>query len=253
MNCRTFHKNLEDYLQGGLDFPGRFGMERHAMQCIGCGKFIADAQELRRKLSELKRVKAPADFESSLLDKIGTRKTRGRFSAFRRFWIYSLEWPLLKKSAFAASTLAFLMIGIAFSFHLVSHMRPPAPLPLISATPVESFGEVNPPPVVKGPMDLPLFQSDKRDVSAVRLFKAMQPQHRLLPMQKTLEILDVPAPTALTSVAQGTSLDDEIRYLRITITWPGDRPVPPVHLLPKELWIPYLPVSEDYFIQNVSH
>ena len=38
MNCRTFQKNLEDYLADGLDFAGRFGMERHARQCISCGK-----------------------------------------------------------------------------------------------------------------------------------------------------------------------------------------------------------------------
>ena len=46
MDCRTFNKKLEDYLEGGLDFPGRFGMERHAGHCFACGKTVADAQKL---------------------------------------------------------------------------------------------------------------------------------------------------------------------------------------------------------------
>ncbi len=87
MNCRTFHRTLEDYLEGGLDFSGRFGMERHARQCLSCGKEMSDAQRLHQMVSELQRVKAPSDFEASVLREIGMRKAHGRFSGFRSFWM----------------------------------------------------------------------------------------------------------------------------------------------------------------------
>ena len=106
MNCRTFHRTLEDYLEGGLDFSGRFGMERHAQQCISCGKEMSDAQRLRRMVSELQRVKAPANFEASVLREIGMRKAHGRFSGFRSLWIYGFEWPSFRKLALASSCLA---------------------------------------------------------------------------------------------------------------------------------------------------
>ncbi len=59
MNCRTFHRTLEDYLEGGLDFSGRFGMERHARQCLSCGKEMSDAQQLRRMVSEFSALRRP--------------------------------------------------------------------------------------------------------------------------------------------------------------------------------------------------
>jgi len=47
MNCRTFHRTLEDYLEGGLDFSGRFGMERHARQCLSCGSRFTTYERLQ--------------------------------------------------------------------------------------------------------------------------------------------------------------------------------------------------------------
>ena len=106
MDCKTFHKNLEDYLEDGLDFAGRFGMERHAQQCIGCGKDMADAQQIRRMVSELERVKAPDSFEASVISEIGKRKWDARSTGIRRFWIYGPEGPQWRKLALASSSLA---------------------------------------------------------------------------------------------------------------------------------------------------
>lgn len=111
MNCRTFQKNLEDYLENGLDFAGRFGMERHARQCIHCGKELTDAQELCRLVQGLDKVKSPPDFESSVLNEIGRRKIRRRFSGYRRFLAFGFDMPSWRKYAMAASALVVLGLG----------------------------------------------------------------------------------------------------------------------------------------------
>jgi hypothetical protein len=256
MNCRTFHKNLEDYLQDGLDFSGRFGMERHARQCLGCGKDMADAQELRRKVLELKRVKAPANFESVLLAKIGTYKSSGRFSAFRRFLTYELEWPSLKKLAVASSSLAVLTLGIVFSFHLAAFLKPPAVAPAIIAMPAQPNGEMK----VRSDenaQNLPLHPQP-----AVNAVNNLNPVH-----DSNVEPLPLPAPVPREFLKSATSAQyvnvgqkdpyegqgvQETENVEITIWWPDNRPAP-MRPLPKKIRIQYLPASEDYFIQNVSH
>jgi hypothetical protein len=61
MDCRKFHRDLEDYLEDGLDFSSRFGVERHAQQCIHCGKVLSNAQQLRRMTRQIEKVKAPSE------------------------------------------------------------------------------------------------------------------------------------------------------------------------------------------------
>jgi hypothetical protein len=111
MDCRKFHRILEDYLEDGLDFSGRFGMERHAQQCIGCGKVLSNAQQLRRMARQLDRVKAPGSFEADVLREIGRREARGRFFGLRRFWLYGFDPPSIRRWALVASCLAVLVIG----------------------------------------------------------------------------------------------------------------------------------------------
>lgn len=91
MDCRTFHRKLEDYLEGGLDFPGRFAMERHARQCYACEREINGALSLRQAARGLRKVAAPADFERSLLARIQGEKSRFRFRKIRNLWLYSFE------------------------------------------------------------------------------------------------------------------------------------------------------------------
>src|SRR2546422_10036868 len=85
MDCRSFQKNLEDYLEGGLDFGGRFGMERHAQQCYVCGRDIANARWLAEMARGLKPVAAPPHFESAVLARIHAKDSR---SWFWSLWIY---------------------------------------------------------------------------------------------------------------------------------------------------------------------
>ena len=107
MNCRNFHGNLEDYLDGGLDFAGRLGMERHAEQCFTCGKELADARGLRLLTASLARVKAPADFEARVCREIALRKTQGIFTRVRNYLAFGFEWRRFAFAAFVCAALAF--------------------------------------------------------------------------------------------------------------------------------------------------
>jgi anti-sigma factor RsiW len=109
MDCRNFHRNLEDYLDGGLDFAERFSMERHAEQCFACGKDLSAARGLRRLTDSLVQVKAPADFEARVCREIARRKSRGIFTRVRDFLAFGFEW---QRFAFAAAVCAMLIFGI---------------------------------------------------------------------------------------------------------------------------------------------
>jgi len=123
MNCRNFHRNLEDYLDGGLDFTGRLGMERHAEQCYACGKELADARGLRRLTASLSRVKAPADFEANVRREIALRKSQGLFARVRSRMAFGFEW---RRFAYAATVCAALVFGI-FSARLFFRQDAPSP------------------------------------------------------------------------------------------------------------------------------
>jgi len=122
MNCRNFCRNLEDYLDGGLDFASRFGMERHAEQCFACGKELADARGLRRLAASLARVKAPAGFEARVSREIALRKSQGIFAHVRNYLAFGFEW---RRFAFAAAVCACLIFGIVSARQI--WLQAPAP------------------------------------------------------------------------------------------------------------------------------
>jgi hypothetical protein len=238
MNCRAFHKNLEDYLQDGLDFPNRFAIERHARECIGCGKDLADAIELRRMVLDLTRVQAPADFEFLLFDKIGMSKAHGRFSAVRRFWIYGPECFSWKKLMVASSSLAILVIGTIVSFHRTTE-KPAAPPSVVARQP-EKVEEKAKLPAVNAKASLPA------------------PVHASASAQETLPIpiirmspKAIPASTSLLNEYDPFEDPGELPF-DFLITGKDVRPAP-VRVLPKKIRIQYIPASEEYFIHYVSH
>lgn len=240
MNCKAFHQNLEDYLEGGLDFSGRFGMERHAQQCICCGKEMSDAQRLRRMASELQRVKAPANFEASILREIGARKARGRLSGFRSFWLYGFEWPSFRKLALVSSSLAVLFLGVFYALNRAS-FDPPSPPQQIAleskAVPVD-VKEVKEAPAVKLEADL----SKKEAVAEIpKLAKKVLPP----------EIQDnEPVPEEDMRDLRELHGVDYVEYL---MPGPDSRPVPVRLPLPKVIPMRYGQMSQEYFIRNVSH
>jgi hypothetical protein len=234
MNCRTFHRNLEDYLEDGLDFAGRFGMERHAQQCIGCGKVMADAQRLGQMARELKRVQAPADFEDSILRKIGNRKLNGGFSRFRKFWIYGFERPSWRKLALSSCSLAVLLLGVFYAFNrsTIQHsppqtLRPQAfqPQPYIPQASTPSKAPEKPAIIAKNSLAADRKLSTRQPKSAVKQIAA-PPSIDILQEEIFADLQDA----------------DYIEYL---IVGPGNRPV--------TVRMPYAQPSEEYYIRNVSH
>ncbi len=234
MNCRTFHRKLEDYLEGGLDFSGRFGMERHAQQCIGCGKTMADAQRLGQMARELKRVKAPLNFEASILKEIGNRKLNSRFARFRRLWIYSFEWPSWRKPALVFCSMAVLLLGGFYAFYRSS-------IPLSRQLPSSQASA----PIVPAPLKIAENPEEISGNSHTALFKPVAGS------PKRIKPTEPPQPP---DMFPEEIFDDqqEAEYLEYSSQGPGNRPVVIRMPLPIQRRLHGQP-SEKYFIRNVSH
>jgi hypothetical protein len=226
MNCRTFHGNLEDYLQEGLDYPGRFGMERHAQQC------------LRQMVSELERVKAPSNFETSVLRAIASRRTHSRFSSLQRFWFYGFEWPLWRKLALASSSIA--IIGLVIFYASSREIPGPASSPSpVASVPAKIPG--NPPKTL-----IANTVKEKPVVNAKRLVAKPAAIPETLKVAETNPLPDFPD--------QGDFQEDEVintEYVEYPVIGPDNRPVP--IRLPKRIRMQYGPTSQESYIRNVSH
>jgi len=240
MNCKTFHRNLEDYLEGGLDFSGRFAVERHAQQCIGCGKEMSDAQRLRRMVSELQRVKAPANFETSVLSEIGTRKVQGRFSGFRGLWIYGFEWPSFRKLALASSCLAVLCFGAFYAMHKAT-LNQASPPPQTAGKPPAVPAEVKEAKAAPGPKVESPGPKKQAVAETPKLAKRIQPpavlDEELVPDQDMRDLREA----------------QDMEYVEYAMPGADSRPVPVRLPLPKIIPVRYGQMSEEYFIRNVSH
>jgi hypothetical protein len=237
MNCRTFHRKLEDYLEDGLDFPGRFGIERHAQQCIGCGKMMADAQQLGRMAHELKRVQAPLNFEASVLQEIANRKLNSRFARFRGLWIYRFELPSWRKLALSSVAMAVLLMGgvYAYNHSFIRFLRQPLPAPSHAAAPIISAS-----PKTENP---PMIAGNPRAETGATAAMESEMTKRSVPYQPV-------------DMAQEEIMDDlqESEYLEYLFKGPDNRPVTVRLPLPKEVQMqPHGQPSQEYFIQNVSH
>jgi hypothetical protein len=242
MNCRAFHRKLEDYLQDGLDFSSRFGIERHAHRCISCGKDLADALELRRMAQDLKQVHAPADFEAVFLNKIGTNRAHGMFSGIRRMWVYGPEWLSWKNLMLASSSVAVLVLGIIVANHRA--VLPPLQVSQrIIARPPDKVVEPENPVIIQEAI---LPKPDQ--------FAAIAPRIYPLPIEnKVPKTVAVPASFSNQEFGPlgGTRslLKDYVDFGKIR----KDIRPESVPLLPKKIWLQYYPASEEYFIQHVSH
>jgi len=233
MDCRTFHRNLEDYLEGGLDFTGRFGMERHAQQCLRCGKELADAQQLRRVVSGLQRVKAPVNFESSLLREIATHKGHGRFWSLRTFWIYGFETPSWRKMAFASSGLLVLSLGIFYALHRPG-IETVANAPVLSPVSPEAVVQVKEVQSSPNPEAGAILPKTAPAEETARLAQKAQP---VVPQAEPEEVAAQESP--------------EMDYVEYLLPGPDNYTVPV--RLPKKIPMRYSQMSEEYFIRNVSH
>jgi len=220
MDCRGFHKSLEDYLDGGLDFAGRFGMERHAEHCLGCGKELADARKLRRMTAAVERVKAPADFEARLCREIARRKSQGFFARLRHRLVCGFAWP----DAFSwphLASVATVCAALAFGGYAVRHMR----------------------------WDAPALEDAGSGTVA---------QQAAAQTEETAALVPVDALQA--TVTEGSELSPELsggqdrlraEAVNLLLVSPDNLPAP--ERLPGKIYVRYGPPSEEHFIMNVSH
>ncbi len=221
MDCRKFQRNLEDYLEGGLDFPGRFGMERHAQQCFNCGRELSGAQRVSQMAQDLKRVSAPPDFEAAVLRRIHADGNRTRFWTLRRFWIYGFDYPSWRLVTLGASALALMAFAI-----LIAGRRNVTVTP--SGQNIESVAEPRPietppaPGLTGGRELVPVTVRSPREKRGY-----LAKENRFAPQ---IEL---------------SGYED---YL---VPGPGGRQE--VVRLPKTILMRYGQPSEEYYIRNVSH
>jgi hypothetical protein len=222
MDCRKFRNNLEDYLQGGLDFPGRFGMERHARQCFSCGREVADAQKLGQMARKLHRITAPPDFEAAVLARIHS-ETR-RHSGWLSGGFQQVSWRTL---ALAGSAIGLLVAGVLSAGFLTMQPTDPLPPPAVSIPVAETHA---------GPSIIDSVPS--RDAPAIEPISTVTsaPTRRSRP-------LSTEADRPLIEAA-----DSEFQEFLVPA---GDRQL--IIRLPKAIRMQYHPPSEEYFIRNVSH
>lgn len=224
MDCRTFRKKLEDYLQGEMDFPARFGMERHAQQCYACGKEIKDALRLREMAKTLVRVKAPADFEAALLARLQKAGVRRRSSMLWRFLTLGLDrvsWRLLAAgAAVAAVAIVGIYLFVGAQGESPTRVSESDALPPARALEAGGTSADNAAVAVLSPKIVPLGD----------------PRARFLPAEDWSERYLDPA---------------DLGYFEYALPGPGDRRM--IMRLPKSILLRYGMPSEDYFIRNVSH
>ena len=234
MDCRTFHRNLEDYLEDGLDFAGRFGVERHARQCIGCGKDLADAQRIRKMVSELERVKAPENFEASVVSEIGRRRLDVRTSGIRRFWNYRRDMPLWQKLALASACLVILAMGASAGLYLTVPVQDPASSPAIEET-----------------AESPADAGGVKNAEAGAVVPPAMERAGSEELSKIAEAPNEPGKPEGESVPDWNTPQTEFME-HLTVGMDG-RPVTIQLPMPRKIHVRYNQMSEDYFIQNVSH
>lgn len=232
MDCRRFQKNLEDYLEGDLDFAGRFGMERHAQQCLNCGREMNSAQKLSQMARELKRVKTPSNFEATVLQQIGEWKSNVRFSTIRRFLTYNIEWPSWRKLALATSSLALIGVVAVYFFHLAIHEQAPS----------SNW-------IADGPA--PLSNQKQPGLDSDQVISIPPPAAATLPgtMPSTQPSSRLQVEYFADEYWTAEPADSE--FVEYQLPGPGNRPV--VVRLPKRIRMQYRQPSEEYFIRNVSH
>jgi hypothetical protein len=226
MNCGTFQKQLENYLEDKLDFAGRFAIERHAERCVHCGRDLITAQELGRMARGLPRIKAPSDFESSVLREVAARKLYRRFSLFERFPIFGIEHSVWRRVAVAAS--GFLLIGLGLFYWNGLDTNPALQNGVMKADIHQTYsgaqivdnigGGYPADPSTKGepPPGSPDARTDRDGRPQTLYFQA-----------------------------------DGSDYREYEAIGPDDLPM--IVPLPNTIWMEINLPSEDYFIQNVSH
>ena len=206
-----------------MDFPKRFGMERHAQQCYGCGKQLEDSQKIGEMARDLKRVSAPVSFESTVMARIQTEEVRRRSWRLWNLWVFGWESFSWQSLALVSTALALAVAG-ALIYFAPSDNPQQAPQAGIDG---------RPPLVQEGPAGVP----ERVTPQSVR---SAAPSPILL-QSNDFYYDEWPV----------VSVDpDNEGWIEIPVSGPrGDEFI----RLPKTLRMRYGQPSEEYFIRNVSH
>jgi hypothetical protein len=222
MDCRTFHRKLEDYLESGMDFPSRFGMERHAKQCYPCEKDVAEALRLRQMARELRRVAAPPDFETSLLARIQSERSHHRFWKLQSFWLYGFDRLSWRVVSATASVVILIICAVTYLY-----LRPGIDRLSLQEESVASR-EANPP---GSRMELPDLGSAAMEAPTISIGAASH-----LGRDEWASAIAEPA-------------DSE--FVEYLVPVQGDRQL--IIPLPRTIRMRYGQPSANYFIRNISH
>ena len=268
MDCRNFQKSLEDYLDGGLDFAGRFGVERHAEQCLVCGKKLADARRLQQLTASLARVKAPVDFEARLCQEIARRKSHGFFARLRDSLTCGFDWftwpAALSWTRLASVATICVVLGFGISLYRYLNQETPS---LSASSPVAPV--VNVPAavaqIVVAEQAEQMTEQPETVVSAETAAPVILPASPVVPVA---EVVNPPEPGNTLSALQALqAMVTENSELSPELSGPRNRPrAEAVNLmllgpdyrtaperLPQRIYYRYGPPSEEHFIMNVSH
>jgi len=236
MDCGAFHRNLEDYLEDGLDYSGRLSLERHGEQCFHCGQELALAQELHSMTAGLRSAAAPEGFEDAVLQRIRAHESCGRSWSAYRDWISGFEWWSWRRLAVASSSIAIL----AFTALYITY-RSGSDKTQLSSSLSGISGDV-PAEVLSEPQNIPLISAP-----------LVSSRSAMMETEIGTPVTAIPRPLA-------NGVDSEVgwrlesadsEFVEYQIPGPDDRPL--VVRLPKTIRMRYGQPSEEYFIRNVSH
>lgn len=224
MDCRTFYRTLEDYLEGGLDFSARFAMEQHARQCYSCERKLASALNLKQMAKSLVRVGAPEGFEHKLLARIRNEKSNGFFAKLRDWWIYGLDGLTWRATAVAA--LVTLVVAGSITY-------------------VHFGARTGQPPQVQAEKS----QESQRNVKSVDSVEAA----RIALSRMGITDLDLIKFDGLGHDKWATPYRDpaDADFVEVPVPVSGDLQL--ILKLPKTIRMRYTQPSREYFIRTASH
>lgn len=238
MDCRGFHRNLEDYLEDGLDFPGRFGMERHVQQCVRCGKVLSNAQQLRQMIRRTEKVKAPVNFESIVLNEIGKHGAEGRFFRLRRFWVYGFETLTVRRLVWVSSCLAVVALGVLYLYPVLSNRTIPGNSSVVASQAPATVDRNSHLPPARSTISQPAI--------AAVIDRPERPITTNVPKAERMH--EFPNRNVEPMVDQEFTDTD---YLEFHLPGPDNQPVR--IRWPNRSRTRYGQTPEEYFIRNVSH
>jgi len=235
MDCHTFHKRLEDYLDGGLDFPGRFAMERHARQCFGCERDIAETLRLKQMVRDIRRVSAPADFETSLLARIRTDTSRHRFWRLQSLWWYGFENLSWRKVGVGAAAV-ILVAGITALVHFGNGFNRPIAMQNPEA----------------GPSRAAVGESDNLQGPGPAIAaRAVPPSRQAMLAEISPVAVDGSGFRVQDQWATPYLEPGDLDFFEYLVPVSGDRQL--ILQLPRTIRMRYAQPSREYYIRNVSH